>query len=104
MLESLSSSLKIRYPINTEKARNIVKKRIDLVGKRIRVVNNKIKQLEGKRESQKKKKKHLETLNIDPDVNSHIENYLKTKRKSVENETKERHKVKLIRLKTKHES
>ena len=96
------TSLKIRCPINTEKAKNIIKRaEKELIGERIRVVNNKIRFLQHKRESQKN---HLETLNINPEVYSHIENHLETKRKSVENETKERHKEKLNRLKAKHES
>ena len=96
------SSLKIRCPINTEKARNIVKKaEKELIGERIRVVNNKIKYLQRKQESQKN---HLETLDIDPEVIGLVENHLEITRKSVENKTKERHKEKLNQLKTKHEA
>ncbi|XP_072048921.1 uncharacterized protein [Amphiura filiformis] len=96
------SSLKIRCPINTEKARNIIKKaEKGLIGERIRVVNNKIRGLQRKRESQKN---DLETLNIDPEVIGHVESHLDTKRKSVENKTKERHKEKLNHLKTRNEA
>ena len=45
------SSLKIRCPINTEKARNIIRKaEKDLIGERIRVVNNKINSLKQQQE------------------------------------------------------
>ncbi len=62
------SSLKIRCPINTEKARKIIKKaEKDLVSERIRVVKNKINALERKSESQKD---NLETLGIGTDINT----------------------------------
>ena len=94
------SSLKIRCPINTEKARNIIKKaEKDLTGERIRVINNKIRSLQRKRETQNN---DLETLNFDPGTSRHLEVHLCKKRESEEKQTKERHKIKLERLVNKH--
>ncbi len=96
------SSLKIRCPINTEKARNIIKKaEKELVSERIRVVKNKISDLERKTQKQKD---NLETLGIDNEARRHVEIHLVNKRKSEENKTKERHKAKLDRLITKNEA
>jgi hypothetical protein len=62
------------------------------------VINNKIRNLHGK---QKHQTNDLETLNIDTDDRRHVELHLVNKRESEENKTKERHKSKLDRLKTK---
>ncbi|XP_072042858.1 uncharacterized protein [Amphiura filiformis] len=102
------SSLKIRCPINTEKARNIIKRaEKELVNERIRVVSNKIKYLQGKRELQNN---DLETLLVnnntehDSDVRRHIENHIVNKRQNEEKKTKERHIAKLDRLKKKEQA
>ncbi|XP_072039336.1 uncharacterized protein [Amphiura filiformis] len=93
------SSLRIRCPINTQKARNIIQKaEKELVSERIRVVSNKIKSLKRKCDND------LETLDIEPADRRHVELHLVNKRESEENKTKERHKEKLQRLITKHES
>ncbi|XP_072024912.1 uncharacterized protein [Amphiura filiformis] len=95
------SSLKIRCPINTEKARNIIRKtEKDLIGERIRVVKNKIKSL---KQTQESKVQNLETLNIDDESRRHVDSFLERKRKQEEVTTKERQKQKLKCLVLKQE-
>ncbi|XP_072030440.1 uncharacterized protein [Amphiura filiformis] len=96
------SSLKIRCPINTEKARNIIRKaEKELIGERIRVVNNKIKSL---KQNQEIKVQNLETLKIDDESRRHVDLFLERKRKQEEVKTKERQKQKLECLVLKKET
>ena len=101
--EITPSSLRIHCPINTEKARNIIKRaEKELINERIRVVSNKIRHLTEKRDLQNQS---LETLNIDDrDVVSHLEKHVQNKRKHEEKKTKQWHTAKLNRLKSKNEA
>ncbi|XP_072036723.1 uncharacterized protein [Amphiura filiformis] len=102
------NSLKLRCPINTIKARNIIQKaQNELVRERIRVVSNRIADL-----TKTSKKLHgqvLETLESkndgheQADVRRHLEIHLENKRKTEHEKSKERQIKKLNNLKDKNE-
>jgi hypothetical protein len=92
------TSLKLKCPINTSNARDIIKKaQKDLLRERIRVINNKLSHLKEKSASLEVKVKEAIPVSVYNNVNSHID-------KSRENEftkTKRRHVEKLRKLKEK---
>ena len=95
------TSLKLRCPINTNKARNIIDKaQKELRRERIRVVSNRVSDLNKLHE--KSRKNLLETLNNerDVDVQCHVEKHLETKRNSEHEKSKERQIKKLNLLET----
>ncbi|XP_072044077.1 uncharacterized protein [Amphiura filiformis] len=94
------SSLRIRCPIKTIKAKNIVEKaQKELARERIRVISNQIKSYEKERAVLKK---DLETLtNDDTELRRHVEIHCENKGKSEHEKTKKRHKDKFERLKNK---
>ncbi|XP_072044968.1 uncharacterized protein [Amphiura filiformis] len=92
--EITPSSLKLRCPINTEKAKNIIRRaEKELINERIRVIHNKVRNLKKKQECQQNV---LETLKIpDPEVRQHVDKHVENNRKHEEETTKERHKKKI---------
>ncbi|XP_072022566.1 uncharacterized protein [Amphiura filiformis] len=97
------TSLRIRCPIRTIKAKNIIEKaQKDLARERIRVISNQIKEYEKEKAVLVK---DLETLTKnDTEVRRHVEKHCESKRKAEHEKTKKRHIDKFERLKNKDQS
>ena len=98
------TSLRLRCPINTIKARNIIEKaQKELVRERIRVVSNRISDLN--QINTELHKSLLETLQNerDDDIRRHVEKHLEIKRNSEHEKSKERQVKKLNKLQAKQD-
>ena len=93
----LTSSLKLRCPVNTNKAKDIIKRaEKGLIRERIRVVHNKIRNLKAKKESLESE--FHDKIPAESDLGQRAAKHIATVKESTYQDTKRRHLQKLQNL------